>query len=72
MKSKKQLITESANKLQLLRARTKRANEIVADKSAKKSDKLNEMATEIMLMEQILEDLKDIYSSEDTSYDTTL
>jgi hypothetical protein len=67
MKSKKRLITESANKLQLLRARTKRANEIVADKSAKKSDKLNEMATEIMLMEQILEDLKDIYSSEDTT-----
>jgi len=64
MKDKRQILNESANKLQLLRARTRRANEIVANPYASQSDKLNEMATEIMLMEQILEDLIHVYSDD--------
>lgn len=67
MKNKKLIVEQAPTKLKNLKDRSARATKIINDSSVDQSEKLAEIATECMLMEQMVEDLLELYSEDSSS-----
>ena len=67
MKNKKLIVEQAPEKLKNLKDRSNRAAKIINDSSVDQSEKLTEIATECMLMEQMVEDLLELYSEDSSS-----
>ena len=68
MKNKKLIVEQAPEKLKNLKDRSNRAAKIINDSSVDQSEKLAEIATECMLMEQMVEDLLELYSEDSSSW----